>query len=169
MRTLIKPKKSTLRLAAVTIALCLFQASMVNASASDGLSNTVSVAEVLIGFGHGQNLRITVQNSSEGPDQRSEHVEPLRMQVRLSDQNGRVLAESAEVEIPPGEFRSVDFSRDDIPLAGEASGRLQVRATCNIKVREAGTRPQFKASLEVLNSAGGNDSIWIDLSLPVRH
>ena len=42
-------------------------------------------------------------------------------QVMLPGARGDVIARSDEIAIPPGEFRSVDFSRDSIPLSGEPS------------------------------------------------
>jgi hypothetical protein len=47
--------------------------------------------------------------------------------TRFNTQGG-VIAESAEVKIPLKEFRSFNFDRNDLHLAGEpGTGRVQVR------------------------------------------
>ena len=80
-----------------------------------------------IGFVPGQTLRITVAHVSTESRQ-DQNPPDVRVGVWLLDARGRVIAQSDEIAIPPGEFRSFDFNRDSIPLAGEpGTGRLQVR------------------------------------------
>jgi len=43
--------------------------------------------------------------------------------ILLAD--GRVVAQSDEVTLEPGEFHSFDFKPADLPLTGELSGRRQ--------------------------------------------
>lgn len=107
---------------------------------------------VLAGLGREQTMRITVHNplSPRGP---------LRAQVRLFDSQSRLIAESAEAAIPPGDFRSFDFNRSDIPLAGErGNGRLQVRATITVfEERDINglIRDQFPTAVELMDSRTG--------------
>ena len=68
-------------------------------------------------------------------------------------------SELVEVTIPPGEFRSFNFKRSDIPLAGEpGTGRLQVRGT--LTVIESGDASRARGdrlplALEVVDNRTG--------------
>jgi hypothetical protein len=134
--------KSNPRLAAmVLLALCLIH--MPGRIAAIGTTNAVLrsnpdddqmitlASSVLGGVARGQTMRFTLFNPSE-PDS----VSSLRAQVKLFDAQGRVIDERAEVAIRPGEFRSFNFNRNDIPLAGEeGTGRLEVRGTILVMER----------------------------------
>jgi hypothetical protein len=113
---------------------------------------------VLAGLARGQTMRFTLFNPGE-PDSQLSPRTPLRAQVKLFDAEGRVIAESEEVAIPPGAFRSFDFNRRDIPLAGEAgTGRLQVRGTFRALERRDVSEArghQIPASVELVNNDTG--------------
>jgi hypothetical protein len=58
----------------------------------------------LLGLALGQSLRASVANPNE-----SGQREPLRARIRLCGADGALIAQSEELIIPPGEFRSYDF------------------------------------------------------------
>ena len=79
----------------------------------------------IVGFIPQQTLRFNAANLTKA----GEGGGPVRVQVRLFDSQGNVIARIREVEIPAGQFRSFDFSPDDLAAAGEPStGRLEVGA-----------------------------------------
>ena len=114
-------------------------------------TTTKTGATALVALAPGDTLRFTAFN----PAPAGEVGEPISMQMRLYNEQGRVIANSAEVAIPPGEFRTISFKRDELPLAGEpGTGILQVRTaplwrfTSSIPVK-------VTTSLEVLSASGG--------------
>ena len=81
---------------------------------------------VIVGLARGEVLRYTASN----PEPAEGRGEAIRMQMRLFDDAGKIVAESAQVLIPPGESRSVELKRDDIKAAGDhCTGQLQVRTS----------------------------------------
>lgn len=112
--------------------------------------------DYLIGIVPGQMLRFSVFNppTSISGAQR----EPLRGHVKVFDSGGRMIAQSAEVVIPTGEFRSIDINRDDLHLAGEpGTGRLQTLGRYRIS---ADWPASFPASLELVGS-NGRTAMWV--------
>jgi len=110
-------------------------------------------SSIPLGMGRGQTMRFTLFNPPNS------QREPLRVHVNIYDQSGNLIAESAEATIPPGEFRSFDFNRSNIPLAGDTgTGRLQVRGTIFViehKDVNGVIRDQFPTAIEVLDSRMG--------------
>lgn len=165
------------RLAALALFGCCFlQLPARNTQAGTTITAppvTASAAEVVIltssvlaGLARGQTMRFTLFNPSGSPSV------ALRAQAKLFDAQSRVIAESAEMIIPPGEFRSFDFNRDDIGLAGEdGTGRLQVRGTTTLfqsrDINDAG-RDQIPMSLELVdNSTGATVNGWYTPTLAI--
>lgn len=118
---------------------------------AQGNTTTKTGATALVALAHGDTLRFTAFN----PEPAGEVGEPISMQMRLYNEQGRVIANSAEVAIPPGEFRTISFKRDELPHAGEpGTGILQVRTaplwrfTPSIPVK-------VTTSLEVMPAPGG--------------
>jgi hypothetical protein len=107
-----------------------------------------------IGIVPGQMLRFSVVNPNT-----SEDTEPVRAQVLLYDAQGNVLKRSQEVYVPFGQFRSFDFSRDELPAAGERdTGRLQVRGEITfwfIDNPEQIAPDQFPAAMELVDKSTG--------------
>lgn len=67
----------------------------------------------------------------------------MKVQVRLHDALGNVIAERAEQEVAPGGFRSVEFSRADIPIVGDPdTGRIVVGATIAFRMSSARNLPE---------------------------
>ena len=137
-------------------------------SISDGTSNTFLVGEVppsptggagmdvligghtydvLMGIVPGQTLRVTLFN----PQSSRSDYPPSR--VMLYESNGSLIAQSDELVIPPGEFRSFDFDRNVIPLAGDpGTNRVQVRI-----------KPFFNFESERLPAAPSEDRLLSNL------
>src|SRR4029453_11897260 len=68
---------------------------------SDGAVVILS-SSIPLGMGRGQTIRFTLFNPPNS------QREPLRVHVKLYDQRGNAIAESAEATIPADEFRSFD-------------------------------------------------------------
>ena len=112
---------SIIRLAALaTLVLCLVQPKVRAQEEVSFVFHTISWGMV-----RGQTARFTVFNPNE-PSERERRM--IFVQVTLLDARGAVIAQSDEIAIPPGAFRSVDFKRADLPVAGErAQTRAQIR------------------------------------------
>lgn len=88
------------------------------------------------GFVPGQTLRLTVAHVI-GQAGQSQPPPDLNVGVWLLDSSGRVIAKSAQVQIPLKEFRYFDFRHETLNLPGEqGTGRLQVRALLMMNVAE---------------------------------
>ena len=113
-----------------------------------------------MGLGRGEMLRFTAFN----PESTGERGEPIGMQMKLYDAHGDVIATSAEVMIPPGQFRFVDFKRDDLPIAGDpGTGLLQVRTEALWGLRSS-NRIDVPTSLEAVNtSTGGSFKFFFNI------
>ena len=133
--------------ASVLLACCFFQ---LTAGAQSDRANEISKVgtPVLIGLARGDTLRFSAFN----PEATDERGEPIRMQMKLYDAQGNTIAASPEVVIPAGEFRFVEFKRDDLPIAGDpGTGLLEVRTTPLWGVR-ANVRIRVSTSLETMNT-----------------
>jgi hypothetical protein len=118
--------------------------------------NSGSGNDYLIGIVPGQMLRFSVFNPPTSIS--GEQREPLHGHVKVFDKGGVLIAQSAEMVIPPGEFRFVDFKREDLPLLGEAgTGRLQGRGKIVLWVRDATQDPARFAlvSVELVDQGTG--------------
>ena len=108
-----------------------------------------------IGFVDGQTLRFSAFN----PNPPERVSEPVRARVRLYDAAGNVLAQSEEVDLPPGQFRTFDFNRAGLRAAGEPNtGRLQVRAEIIYGFVLTSTlipSDQFPAAMELIDNSTG--------------
>jgi hypothetical protein len=110
-------------------ALCLAQSQ----ARAQGMTKQILVSPP-VGLAPGQSARITLWVRD---------VSLVGAQVKLHDERGAVIAQSYEATIPAGQFRSFNFNRSDIPLAGEAgTGRVQVRASVS------SVRPTFSEAID---------------------
>ena len=115
---------------------------------------TVVGNTALVGLARGEMLRYTAFNPLR--TESGERNEPIQLRLKLYDAHGDVIAESAEVQIPPGEFRFVDFNRDDLVVAGEpGTARTQIRtqALWGLRTRY---RINVTTSLEIVDSTTGS-------------
>ena len=145
----------------VQLALCLVQS---NVRASQPLNTTMAQRSGTFtltfngqttGLARGQTLRITGSNGND-PGSRG-GSEPVFAMATLYDAHGGPIAQSAEVEIPAGEFRSIEFDRDELQLAGEpGTGRVQVRSQIRYRFLSIVDRTQLSPpSSEILDKSTG--------------
>ena len=114
-------------------------------------TTVVGKTVALLGLARGNILRYTAFNPIKTDS--GERNDPIRLRLKLYDERNDVIAESAEVEIPPGEFRYVDFNRDDLPVAGEpGTARAQFRTQALWGLRTL-RRISVATSLEVMDSS----------------
>jgi hypothetical protein len=113
------------------------------------------------GLARGQVLRLTASNGNE-PGTRG-GSEPAHAVATLYDAHGNTIAESVEVEIHAGEFRSIDFDREELQLAGEpGTGRVQVRAQIRYLFSEIVEAEQFSPpSIEVIDKTSGMTTVLV--------
>jgi hypothetical protein len=117
-------------------------------------TTTKTGATALVALAPGDTLRFTAFN----PGPAGEVGEPISMQLRLYNEQGRVIANSAEVAIPRGEFRTVFIKRDELSLAGEpGTGILQAR-TAPLWRFTSSIRVKVTTSLEVMPAPGSTTS-----------
>lgn len=137
----------------VLLALCLVQPQILaQQSATPELEEVTFIFHTTSwGMVRNQTARFTLFNLN-APESPNEPSEAVQVQVKLFDAEGRSVAESAEMTVPAGQFRSFDFDRGDIHLAGERrTGRLQLRAEV-----------LFRMEVQV-NSNGSHSSPSIDI------
>ena len=127
MLTNLTRNKFVLRIATLAlVTFSLFQLPVGAQSSGQSNETIVTGGTALVGLARGEMLRFTALNPTKTESGRRN--EPISLQLKLYDANGDVIAESAEVVIPPGEFRFVDFNHDDLPVAGEpGTARTQIR------------------------------------------
>jgi hypothetical protein len=113
------------------------------------------------GMARGQAARFTIFNPNE-PVKTELTRQVTFVEVMLLDARGDVIAQSDEIAIPPGAFRSVDFKRDDLPVADErAQTRAQVRYRSFYLVdrtRAIGLPP---TSIELIDDDTGHTTLLI--------
>lgn len=110
---------SIVRFAALALlALCFVQPQVQAQEEVSLVFHTISWGMV-----SGQRARFTVFNPNEPVN--TELTRQVTIVVELLDTRGAVIAQSDEVAIQPGAFCSIDFNRDDLPVAGK---RVQTHA-----------------------------------------
>jgi prepilin-type processing-associated H-X9-DG protein len=152
--------------------------SMETISISDGTSNTVFFSEVipsasgsgggddlliggnirdfLIGMVPGQTLRVTLLNPPSEAQAQSTEIDA---QVKVFDGSGRLIEQGVESLIPPGEFRSFDFDRSALPVAGEpGTDRAQVRLKPFFNFR-SGRLSRVLVSYELVDNSTGQTQV----------
>jgi hypothetical protein len=133
------------------LARCLVQPQALAREEAPFVWNTISWGMV-----RGQMVRFSVFS----PNEPSERERPMVfIRVILFDASGALIANSDEIAIPPGEFRSVDFNRDDLPVAADqVGGRLQTRAQVRYRFFSIVDRTQFNVlptSIELIDVGTG--------------
>jgi hypothetical protein len=148
---------SVLRLAALAmLAVCIFQPQVRAQGEVSFVFHTISW-----GMDRGQTARFTVGNPNE-PVKTELTRQVSFVQVMLLDARGAVIAQSDEIAIPPGEFRSIDFKRADLPVAGErAQTRAQVRYRSFYLVDRTRAIGFFPTSIELIDDATGHSTLLI--------
>ncbi len=106
----------------------------------------------MLGLTPGQTLVASVANLNEGGQRAI-----LRARIRLHDASGALIAQSDELVIPPGEFRSHGFPRSALPLAGEpGADRVQMAVSVLLKLDQIDGDPiEATGSLEIMDDSTG--------------
>jgi hypothetical protein len=151
---------SIIRFAALTLlALCFVQPQVHAQEEVSFVFHTISWGMV-----RGQTARFTVFNPNE-PVKTELTRQVTLVEVMLLDARGAVIAQSDEIVIPPGEFRSVDFNRDDLSLAGDLAGRAQTSAQIRYRsfylvdrTRAIGFPP---TSIELIDDVTGQTTLLV--------
>jgi hypothetical protein len=111
-------------------------------------------------FVPGEKARITIVNKDDSE-------QPIHAELKVFDRENNEIAQRV-TDIPPNGSGQMEIDRDEIPLRGEATGRLQVLLNVKIFVRGravfSGLSP---VSGEIISKSTGQDSIWLDLGSPV--
>src|SRR5262249_52526524 len=119
--------KAVLRMAA--FALTAFGICQLSANAQSPAqpNQTIVTGEtVMVGLASGDVLRFNAFNPLTTDWGRPN--EPIAFRLKFFDKQGREILETAEVEIAPGEFRSIELNRYELPVTGEpGTTRAQVR------------------------------------------
>jgi hypothetical protein len=126
----------------------------------------VYAGRALMGLTYGQTLRVNALYPGDPADPQRQSV---RARVSLYDSNGALLAQSAEATVAPGEFRSFDFDRAEIPTSGEPiGGRLSMRVSLaatrdpSSLIQDPGAAGPLAASFELIdNNTGRTAAVWV--------
>ena len=117
-----------------------------------------------VGLAYGQTLRITEFNPND-PQAQGADGRRYKMLVAVLILDGSVVAQSNEIVLPAGEFRSFDLDRAGLNLAGENStGRIQLRVRVRLLITLPSadrTHPDtdFPASLELVDNGTGRTTV----------
>jgi hypothetical protein len=105
-----------------------------------------------IGLAPGQSLRLTLFNPDGEPVRARAQVHTSTIQVGMGDGSVRL--------VRGGTFHSFDLNRSDIPVTGEeGTGRVQLRASCWIRVSQPWTKIDGLAvSLETIEISDGTSN-----------
>src|SRR5262245_16377511 len=133
-------RRGLIVISALALALCFLQPAIHAEQMSEYLVMFPSV-----GLAPGQRLRLTLFN----PD-----GEPVRAQARSHHSGGiQILMGDGSVRtVRGGTFHFFDLNRSDIPVTGEeGTGRLQLRASCWIRMAQPWTKTDgLVVSLETI-------------------
>jgi hypothetical protein len=148
---------SIIRLSALaTLALCLVQPQVRAQEEVSFVFHSISW-----GMARGQTARFTIFNPNE-PVKTELTRQVSFVEVMLLDARGDVIAQSDEIAIPPGAIRSVDFKRDDLPVAGErAQTRAQVRYRSFYLVDRTRAIGFPSTSIELIDDDTGRSTLLI--------
>lgn len=148
---------SIIRLGALALlALCLVKSQVRAQEEVSLVFHTISW-----GMGRGQTARFTIFNPNETVNTEMTRQVTL-VEVMLMDARGSVIAQSDEIAIPSGAFRSVDFKRGDLPVAGErAQMRAEVRYRSFYLVDRTRAIGFPTASIELIDDDTGHSTLLI--------
>jgi hypothetical protein len=121
--------------------------------------------DAMMGIVPGQTLRITLLNPPSSGSEAGRQP-TANGHVMIFSNAGILLAQSGNLVIPSGEFRSFDFNRNALSLPGEpGTGRLQVRAvvegTFTLTFTGQTTRVPLSASWELVDNSTGRTIILL--------
>jgi len=106
-----------------------------------------------LGFAPGETARISVMlRRLANPE-----LPPINARIQLLDTEGRVIAQSDEIKVEPGQIRFWDAPRNQIPASGEPrTGRLQVRARMVVTTSATDFDPEsVMPTIEIIDDITG--------------
>jgi hypothetical protein len=163
-RLLIEGEDMKTRITIMTlIIIAMAVAAMAITGSSRGDANVVNTFLYSVpsfGIAPEQTVRFSVAN----PRTQEEGTEPVQVQAYIYDSLGRLVSQTDPVEVRPDQFRSLDFKRDDMRVAGEeGTGRVQVRAVIQVVLMDGSVRPvNLSVSMEVMDNRTGGTThdVW---------
>jgi len=105
------------------------------------------------GFAPGETARISVTlRRLANPE-----LPPINTRIQLQDTEGRVIAQSDEIKVEPGQIRFWDASRNQIPVSGEpGTRRLQVQARMVVTTSATDFDPEsVMPAIEIIDANTG--------------
>jgi hypothetical protein len=105
------------------------------------------------GFVPGETARISVTlRRLANPE-----LPPINARIQLLDTEGKVIAQSDEIKVGPGQIRFWDAPRNQIPVSGEPrTGRLQVRTRIVVTASATDFDPEsVMPTIEIIDSLTG--------------
>jgi hypothetical protein len=107
------------------------------------------------GFAPGETARISVTLRRLATPELPEI--PASVRIQLLDTEGRVISQSDEIRVEPGQIRFWDAPRNQIPAAGEpGTGRLQVRTRIVVTASATDFDPESVIpTIEIIDGATG--------------
>ncbi len=106
-----------------------------------------------LGFAPGETVRFSVTlRRLANPE-----LPPINARIQLLDTEGRVIAQSDEIKVEPGQIRFWDAPRNQIPVSGEPiTGRLQVRARMVVTTSATDFDPEsVMPTIEIIDGTTG--------------
>ena len=106
-----------------------------------------------LGFAPGETARISVTlRRLANPE-----LPPINARIQLLDTEGKVIAQSDEIKVEPGQIRFWDAPRNQIPVSGEPrTGRLQVRARMVVTTSATDFDPEsVMPAIEIIDGITG--------------
>ena len=106
------------------------------------------------GFIPGQSLSFSVANLRT----QEEGGGPVRVQAYIYDSYGNLLSQTDPVEVPPRQFRTIRFNRDDLRVAGEpGTGRVQVQPDFQFQAdaNQSFSPEDLSFTMELVNNSTG--------------
>jgi hypothetical protein len=106
-----------------------------------------------LGIAPGETARISVTLRRLANPQQP----PINARIQLLDTEGRVIAQSDEIKVDPGQIRFWDALRNLIPVSGEpGTGRLQLRIRMLVTTSSMDLDPEsLMPSIEIIDGATG--------------
>ena len=139
-----------------------WQPDMVQAQTDDDdddMSGGALAALILLGAGHTQKMRLSV-----GTIPTARKI-PYAWFYTVHNTRNEVLFRSERIEVPSGEWRFSDVSREALRTEGEpGTGEAQVMVQVFIDLPQGGSASDFIGAAQVLNQATGESSTNLRLT-----
>jgi len=145
-------KHNVIRYSMIVLLIGLVALVAVRANAQTN-QKYIELLSYSLGFAPGETARISVTlRRLANPEQ-----PPINARIQLLDTEGRVIAQSDEIKVEPGQIRFWDAPRNQIPVSGEPrTGRLQVRTRMVVTASATDFDPDsLMPTIEIIDGATG--------------